>query len=91
MAVRKAITKVTRGNQVTIPKSIREKTGLRIGDVIEIMVDETGGITARKLEPVKTAALVEGGDFGRKHGITERDIIKISKIARRVVFKEEYG
>ncbi len=36
----KAMTRVTRGNQVTIPKAVRYKTGLKIDDLLEVDVDE---------------------------------------------------
>jgi AbrB family looped-hinge helix DNA binding protein len=75
---------------VTIPKSIRDKVGLRIGDVMEVTADDTGHIMATKLETEKNSPLDLGEDFGRKHRITEADVIRVSRSTRREVFKEEY-
>lgn len=90
MSGQKAVTRVTRGHQMTIPKAIREKAGLRIGDLVEVIADEAGRIMARKLEAEKADPLELGGEFGRRHRITEADIIRLSRSTRREVFKEDY-
>jgi AbrB family looped-hinge helix DNA binding protein len=38
---------VTTKGQVTIPKAIRERLGLAVGDTLEFTVDEEGRIVAR--------------------------------------------
>ncbi len=76
---------------MTIPKSIREKLGLRVGDVVQVAVDNTGRMVARKLEFGEDAKLDWKSDFARKHKITEAEIVRISKAVRREVFREEYG
>ena len=75
---------------MTIPKTIREKAGFRIGDVVEVTVDKTGRFTARKLEAGTVAPLDFGEEFAKKHGITAASILKLSRSARREVFKEDY-
>lgn len=40
--------KVTRSYQVTIPKEIRERIGLREGDYLEVEVDDEGRIIMTK-------------------------------------------
>ncbi|BCU68035.1 AbrB family transcriptional regulator [Sulfolobales archaeon HS-7] len=39
--------KVTRNFQITIPSEIREKSGIKEGDYVEITLDETGTILVR--------------------------------------------
>ncbi|NOZ76965.1 MAG: AbrB/MazE/SpoVT family DNA-binding domain-containing protein [Euryarchaeota archaeon] len=41
---------VTRNTQVTIPKKIREKLGIRVGDRVEMTVED-GKIVVRKVKP----------------------------------------
>jgi len=76
---------------MTIPKSIREKLGLRVGDVVEVAADNTGRMVARKVVFGEGAPPDWKSDFARRHKITEADIVRISKSVRREVFKEEYG
>jgi len=90
MSEQRAITRITRGNQMTIPKAVREKVGLRIGDIVEVTADDAGRITARKLERGTGAPLDFGEEFARKHGITAANILKLSRSTRREVFREEY-
>ena len=46
-----ALTKLTSGGQVTLPKEIRVKTNMRPGDFVEVELDEEGRIvlTPKKL------------------------------------------
>jgi len=46
-----AITKLTSGGQVTLPKEIRIKTNMQPGDFVEVKLDEEGRIvlTPKKL------------------------------------------
>jgi AbrB family looped-hinge helix DNA binding protein len=41
--------KVTRGFQVTLPKEVREITGIKIGDYLLVYVDEKGRIVIEKV------------------------------------------
>ena len=41
--------KVTRGFQVTLPKEVREITGIKIGDYLLVYVDEKGRIVMEKV------------------------------------------
>ncbi|WP_054857754.1 AbrB/MazE/SpoVT family DNA-binding domain-containing protein [Vulcanisaeta sp. JCM 16159] len=45
------IVKVTRNYQVTIPASIRERLGIRVGDLVKVVYDEGEGVI--KLIPVR--------------------------------------
>jgi AbrB family looped-hinge helix DNA binding protein len=46
-----ALTKLTSGGQVTLPKEIREKTNMQPGDFVEVALDKKGHIilTPKKL------------------------------------------
>jgi len=75
---------------MTIPKAVREKLGLRVGDMVEVEIDNNGQMVARKVEFERTPAL-DWGAFAGKHRIGQADIVRLSRSARREVFKEEYG
>lgn len=44
-----SVVKVTRNSQVTIPKEIRKKVGIKEGDRVEVTV-EGNGVLIRKIE-----------------------------------------
>ena len=46
-------SKVTRKFQITIPKEIRERLGIKVGDIIHWEVKESGEIILRKIDKVK--------------------------------------
>ena len=54
--------KVTRSYQVTIPKEIREKIGLKEGDYLEVEIDDEGRIimtkSVRKRRTLKAGRLL---------------------------------
>jgi AbrB family looped-hinge helix DNA binding protein len=41
---------VTRNTQITIPKKIREKLGIKVGDKVEMTIED-GRIVVKKLRP----------------------------------------
>ncbi len=45
--------KVTRNYQVTIPREIRERVGLREGDYLEVSLDRQGRIVMRRVKPTR--------------------------------------
>ena len=47
----RALTKLTTGGQVTLPKEIRKKTNMQPGDFVEVQLDKQGRIvlTPKKL------------------------------------------
>jgi AbrB family looped-hinge helix DNA binding protein len=47
----KQIVKVTRNFQVTIPAVIRDKIGLKEGDIVKVIYDEREGVI--KIVPIK--------------------------------------
>lgn len=44
-----SIVKVTRKRQVTLPKEVSEKAGIKVGDYVKIYVDESGRIVVEKV------------------------------------------
>ena len=51
------ISRLSSRSQVTIPKRIREKLGLKPGDRIVYVVSRGGGVSIRKASPVDQAYL----------------------------------
>ncbi|GAB6945378.1 AbrB/MazE/SpoVT family DNA-binding domain-containing protein [Vulcanisaeta sp. JCM 14467] len=49
------LVKVTRNYQVTIPASVRERLGIRIGDLVRVIYDESEGVV--KIVPVKRSRI----------------------------------
>jgi AbrB family looped-hinge helix DNA binding protein len=45
--------KVTRSFQVTIPREVREALGIRVGDYLNVYVDEKGRIVMEKVRTVR--------------------------------------
>jgi AbrB family looped-hinge helix DNA binding protein len=45
--------KVTRSFQVTIPREVREVLGIRVGDYLNVYVDEKGRIIMEKVRTVR--------------------------------------
>ena len=45
--------KVTRNYQITIPAFIREKVGLKVGDYVEVYVDDKGRIIVEKVRVMR--------------------------------------
>jgi len=45
--------KVTRNYQITIPASVREAVGLRIGEYVEVYVDEEGRIVVERVRAAR--------------------------------------
>ena len=48
-----ARVKVTRNYQVTIPREVRERIGLREGDYLEVSLDERGRIVMERVRPTR--------------------------------------
>jgi len=72
-------TKVTQDYQVTIPSGVREKAGIKVGDIVAVEYDEHGGVIkiqppwrgkrkttrlGRKLTVREIEASIEKGMFG---------------------------
>jgi AbrB family looped-hinge helix DNA binding protein len=78
---------VTSKGQVTIPKAIRERLGLAVGDKLEFTVDEEGRIVARPDE-------VGDGVFGILRDLAPDrplSIEQINEAARRGAVRTENG
>jgi len=77
------IIKVTRKRQITLPKDVCEKTGIREGDYVRVYVDENNRIIIEKALSLDRLAgslnpdyplknLAENLDKERKHGEREK-------------------
>lgn len=45
--------KVTRSYQVTLPKDVRDRVGIQVGDYLEVYIDEHGRIVMEKVKKVR--------------------------------------
>jgi AbrB family looped-hinge helix DNA binding protein len=52
-------TKMTEKGQITVPKAVRERLGLRPGDQLDVD-EENGRLVARKLSPVDPVTSIYG-------------------------------
>jgi AbrB family looped-hinge helix DNA binding protein len=78
---------VTSKGQVTIPKAIRERLGLAVGDTLEFTVDEEGRIVARPDE-VGEGVLGILRDLAPDHPLS---IEQINEAARRGAVRADNG
>ncbi|MEE8358926.1 MAG: AbrB/MazE/SpoVT family DNA-binding domain-containing protein [Candidatus Hydrothermarchaeales archaeon] len=53
---------VTRNAQITIPKKLREKLGIKVGDTINIRLDDSKIILERAETPFESGFLPKGFD-----------------------------
>lgn len=88
------IKKITRGFQVTLPQSFREKFHLHIGDMIEF-IEEDGNLVVKPLKnkrgenPVKKllSFLESVGD--QSEGMSEEEILELAHHQRNLVRRSD--
>ena len=61
------LVKVTRNYQITVPATVREKLGIKEGDLVRIVYDESEGVA--KIMPVKKKRITVR--LGRKISVEE--------------------
>jgi AbrB family looped-hinge helix DNA binding protein len=76
--------------QVTIPKEIREKAGLKKGDLVRFEVTKQG-ILISPQEVVATEALEKIGEILRENGLTIEQLIESGREIRGQIVKKKYG
>jgi len=62
-----SLVKVTRNYQITVPATVREKLGIREGDLVRIVYDESEGVA--KIVPVRKKRITVR--LGRKVRVEE--------------------
>jgi len=76
-----SIVKVTRKRQVTLPKEVSEKAGIKVGDYVKIYVDESGRIVVEKVLGLDDLAGVLNPGYPVR-GLAE-DLDKSRKVGER--------
>ncbi|MBI4331554.1 MAG: AbrB/MazE/SpoVT family DNA-binding domain-containing protein [Chloroflexi bacterium] len=76
--------------QLTLPRHISEQLGLRPGDILELEV-ENSTLVGKPRRQKAMAALKEIQDAFARSGITEKELLKAGRRARRKVVRELYG
>lgn len=82
--------RVQQKGQVTIPRQIRRKLGLRTGDLVTF-VETDLGVVIQPAEVVIGAALDEIGRALKAKGLSLEQVLERSREIRGRIVKEEYG
>lgn len=84
------VVKVQEKGQVTIPIEIREKWGLKKGDLVTFIETEAG-VIIKPAEIVASEALDEIGRALREKGISLEELIERGREIREELIEDEYG
>ncbi len=82
--------RVQRNGQVTIPREIRERLGLKKGDVVIVTL---GGdaVVVRPLRAVTETAMDQTAGELRGRGVTMEDLIETGRHFRGELLEKRYG
>jgi len=84
------LSKVQEKGQVTIPAEIREKWGLKKGDLVAFVETETGVLISPQ-EVVAMEALDRIGEALKERGISLEELMPSGRDIRGQLIEEEYG
>jgi AbrB family looped-hinge helix DNA binding protein len=84
------VVKVQEKGQVTIPLEIRQKWGLKKGDLVTFVETEQG-VIIKPAEIVASEALDEIGRALREKGLSLEEIIERGREIREDLINDEYG
>lgn len=84
------IIRVQEKGQVTIPQEIRERLGIKKGDLV-VFIETEQGVILQSAEIVVRAALDSIGDELKQKGIGLEQLLKRGREIRSELIKEEYG
>lgn len=90
MPTRGRLSRVQKKGQVTIPADIREKLGLKEGDLVAF-VETDKGILISPREVIAMEALDRIGELLREKGITVEELIESGRDIRGELMEEMYG
>ena len=90
MATAPMLSRVQKKGQVTIPASIRERLGLKEGDLVAFQETERGVLIAPQ-EVVATDAFDRIGAVLQASGISLDDLIESGREIRGELVRERYG
>lgn len=88
------VTKMTTNGRISVPLSIREKTGWREGEILELEVIDSDTVVLFKKksrEERMRAVLEKGAAFAERHNIRTEDISEVCNRVRKDLYSELYG
>ena len=84
------LSKVQAKGQITIPADIRERWGLKPGDLVAFVETEDGVLISPQ-EVVAMEALDRIGEALKKQGVSLEELIESGREIRAGLLEEEYG
>lgn len=84
------LVRVQEKGQVTLPREVREKLGLKKGDLVSV-IETDEGILISPQEIVATRALDRIGEVLKGKGISLEEIIKSGRQERGNIIEKQYG
>ena len=84
------LVRVQEKGQVTLPSDVREKLGLKKGDLVAVM-ETADGILITPQQVVANQALDKLGEVLRKKGLSLDELIESGREIRGQMVKEKYG
>ena len=84
------IVRVQEKGQVTLPSELREKLGLKKGDLVSV-VETNEGVLISPQEIVATKALDRIGDALKGKGLSLEELIESGRETRGAIMEKKYG
>ena len=84
------LVRIQAKGQVTLPTKVREKLGLKKGDLVAV-VETDEGVLISPQEIVATKALDRIGEVLKEKGLSLEEIIKSGREERGSIIKKQYG
>ena len=90
MSSQRTLVRVQEKGQVTLPASVRERLGIKPGDLVAF--EETPeGVLITSREVAVMNALDAIGDAHREQGLALEDMIESGRETREELYRERYG
>ncbi|OGE25220.1 hypothetical protein A3C26_02465 [Candidatus Daviesbacteria bacterium RIFCSPHIGHO2_02_FULL_39_12] len=84
------LVRVQEKGQVTLPTEVREKLGLKKGDLVAV-VETDEGVLISPQEIVATKALDRIGEVLKEKGLSLEELIESGRGIRGTIIEEKYG
>lgn len=84
------LVRVQEKGQVTLPAELREKLGLKKGDLVAVLETDEGVLISPQ-EIVATKALDRIGEVLKERGVSLEEIIESGREARGSIIEKRYG
>jgi AbrB family looped-hinge helix DNA binding protein len=76
--------------QVTLPRQICDRLGLKPGDVLELSIEDSA-LVAKPRKTRSLSALEEIQQAFKRSGVSEKELRESGRRLRREIVKEQYG